>query len=94
LLHDKELANASDATTAYKRVLEKVCSLKTYPDMVLEFLAFRHIQSHFYNILDPKHQKCSAYAWWDFEDTCGKLIVPIARRILAQTMSLSSCERN
>jgi hypothetical protein len=37
-------------------------------------------------MLDPKDQKCSAHDWWAFEGACGKLIVPIARRILGQTV--------
>ena len=45
-------------------------------------------------MLDPKQQKCSPYAWWDFEGACGKLLAPIAKRILARTVSTSSCERN
>ena len=94
LLHDKELADDSDAITACKRVLERVCSPETYPHVVLEFLAFRHKEPPFHNMLDPKHQKCSAHAWWDFEGACGKLIAPIARKILAQTVSSSSCEHN
>lgn len=94
LLHDKELADDLDAITACKSVLGRLCSPKTYPDVVLEFLAFRHKQPPFHNMLDPKQQKCSAHAWWDFEGACGKLIAPIARRILAQTVSSSSCERN
>ena len=94
LLHDKELADDLDAITACKRVLGKLCSPETYPDVVLEFLAFRHKEPPFHNMLDPKQQKCSPHAWWDFEGACGKLIAPIARRILAQTVSSSSCERN
>ena len=92
LLQDKELADDLDAITACKRVLERLCSPKTYRDVVLEFLAFRHQQLPFHNMLDPKQEKCSAHAWWDFEGACGKLIAP--RRILAQTVSSSSCERN
>ena len=57
-------------------------------------LAFRHKQPPFHNMLDPKQQKCSIHRWWDFEEACGKLIVRIARRILAQTVSSSSCEPN
>src|SRR5450759_4943167 len=45
-------------------------------------------------MLDPKDHKCSAHDWWAFEGACGKLIAPIARRILGQTVSSSSCERN
>ena len=40
------------------------------------------------------NKKCSPYTWWDFEGACGKLLAPIAKRILAQTVSTSSCERN
>ena len=45
-------------------------------------------------MLDLKDQKCSAHNWWAFKGACGKLIVPIAKQILGQTMSLSSCKRN
>jgi hypothetical protein len=94
LLHDKELADDSDSLTAYKRVLQKLCSPETYPDVVQDFLAFRHKQGPFHDMLDPKDQKCSVHDWWAFEGACGKLIAPIARRILGQTVSSSSCERN
>jgi hypothetical protein len=42
LLHDKELADDSNSLTACKRVLRKLCSPETYPDVVQDFLAFRH----------------------------------------------------
>jgi hypothetical protein len=45
-------------------------------------------------MLDPKDQKCLAHDWWAFEGACRKLIVPIAKQILGQTVSSSSCERN
>jgi Protein of unknown function (DUF 659)/hAT family C-terminal dimerisation region len=94
LLHDKELADDPDAITACKRVLQKLCTPDTYPDVVNEFIAFRHKNAPFHDMLDPKLQKCSPYAWWDFEGACGKFLAPIAKRILAQTLSSSSCERN
>jgi hypothetical protein len=94
LLHDKELADDSDSLIAYKRVLQKLCSLEMYPDVVQDFLAFRHKQGLFHDMFDPKDQKCLAHDWWAFEGACGKLIAPIARRILGQAVSSSSCERN
>jgi hypothetical protein len=94
LFHDKELANDSDSLTAYKRVLRKLCSPEMYPDVVQDFLAFRHKQGPFHDMLDPKDQKCLAHDWWAFEGACRKLIAPIARRILGQTVSSSSCEQN
>jgi hypothetical protein len=39
LLHDKELADNNDSLIACKRVLRKLCSLETYPDVVQDFLA-------------------------------------------------------
>ena len=94
LLHDEELGDDSDVITACKRVLRNLCIPETYPDVVQEFLAFRHKRAPFHDMLDPKQQKCSPYAWWDFEGACGKLLAPIAKRILVQTVSTSSCERN
>jgi hypothetical protein len=41
-------------------------------------------------MLDPTDQKYLAHDWWAFEG----VIAPIARRILEQTMSSSSCKRN
>ena len=75
-------------------MLRNLCTPETYPDVVQEFLAFRHKCAPFHDMLDPKQQKCSPYAWWDFEGAFGKLLAPIAKRILAQTVSTSSCERN
>ena len=94
LLHDQDFADDADAITACKRVLRKLCTPETYPDAVAEFIAFRNRTPPFHDMLDPKHQKCSPYAWWDFEGACGKVLAPIAKRILAQTVSSSSCERN
>ena len=94
LLHDKDLADDADAITACKRVLGKLCTPENYPDVVNEFIAFRHKTPPFHDMLDPKQQKCSPHAWWDFEGACGKFLAPIAKRILAQTLSSSSCERN
>jgi hypothetical protein len=45
-------------------------------------------------MLDLNDHKCSAHDWWAFEGACEKLIVPIAQRILRQTMSSSSCKHN
>ena len=94
LLHDEELGDDFDVVTACKRVLRNLCTPETYPYVVQEFLAFRHKCAPFHDMLDPKQQKCSPYAWWDFEGACGKLLAPIAKQILAQTVSTSSCERN
>ena len=54
LLQDKELADDLDAITTCKRVLGRLCFFETYPNVVLEFLAFRHKQPPFHNMLDPK----------------------------------------
>ena len=94
LLHDEELGDDSDVVTACKRVLRNLYTPETYPDVVQEFLAFRHKRAPFHDMLDRKQQKCSPYAWWDFEGDCGKLLAPIAKQILAQMVSTSSCERN
>jgi hypothetical protein len=90
LLHNKELADDSDSLIACKRVLQKLCLLETYPDVVQDFFK----QGPFHEMLDPKDQKCSTYDWWVFESAFGKLIVPIARQILGQTVSSSSYEHN
>jgi hypothetical protein len=82
LLDNKELADDSDSLIACKSVLRKLCSPETYPDVVQDFLAFQHKQGPFHHMLDPKDQKCSTHDWWAFEGACGKLITPIARRIL------------
>jgi len=94
LFHDEELADDADAITACKRVLRKLCTTEVYPSVVEEYLAFRHKNPPFHDMVDPTQLKCSPYGWWDFEGACGKLIAPIAKKILAQTLSSSSCERN
>ena len=94
LLHNKELGDNQYATDACKRVIRKICQPGTYPHVVKEFVAFRHRDPPFHDMLDPAEQKLSAHAWWDFEGACGKLIAPIAKRILAQPVSSSSCEQN
>ena len=45
-------------------------------------------------MLDPKDQKCSTHDWWAFEGAYRKLIAPIAKQILGQTVSSSSYEWN
>ena len=79
LLHDEELGDDSNVVTTCKRVLRNLCTPETYPDVVQEFLAFRHKRAPFHDMLDPKQQKCSPYAWWDFEGAYGKLLAPIAK---------------
>ena len=94
LLHNKELADDQNATERCKEVLTKICDRKEYAKVVKEFVAFRHREPPFDTMLEPQEQMLSAHAWWDFEGACGKLIAPIAKRILAQPMSSSTCERN
>jgi hypothetical protein len=94
LLHDKELTDDSNSLISYKRVLRKLCFPETYPDIVQDFLVVRHKQGPFHDILDPKDQKCLVHDWWAFEGAYGKLIAPIARKILGQMVSSSSYERN
>jgi hypothetical protein len=90
LLHNKELADNSDSLTMCKRVLQKLCPLKTYPNVVQDLGAFWHKQRPFHDMLDLNNLKCSIHDWWAFEGACGKLIVPIARRTLGQTVSSTS----
>ena len=71
LLHDKELADDTDATEACKRVIMKICKPGEYAMVVKEFVAFRHRTPPFHNMLDPGEQMLSAHAWWDFEGACG-----------------------
>jgi hypothetical protein len=59
-----------------------------------DFLAFQLKQGPFHNMLDPNDQKCSTHDWWAFEGACRKLIAPMTRKILGQTVSLSSCKHN
>ena len=94
LLHDKELADDQNATERCKKVLMKICDPKEYAKVVKEFVAFRHREPPFHNMLEPGEKMLSAHAWWDFEGACGKLTAPIAKRILAQSVSSFACERN
>ena len=63
LLHDKEFADDSNSLIACKKVLQKLCSPETYPDIVQDFLAFRYKQGPFHDMLDPKDQKSSPHDW-------------------------------
>jgi hypothetical protein len=94
LLHNKEMADDRNSLIVCKRVLQKLCPPKPYLDVVQVFLAFRHKQEPFHNVLDSNNQKCSLHDWWAFEGTCRKFVAPIARRLLRQMMSSSSCKRN
>ncbi len=53
LLHNKELANEQHATDACKHVIRKICKPKTYAQVVKEFVAFRHREPSFHDMLDP-----------------------------------------
>jgi hypothetical protein len=94
LFYDKELVDNSYSLIAYKKVLQKLSPPKTYLDVFQDFLAFRHKQGLFHDMLDPKDQKCLAHDWWAFEGTWRKLIAPITRHILRKMVSSSSCKRN
>jgi hypothetical protein len=60
LFHNKELVDDSKSLTVYKRVFQKLCPPETYLDVVQDFLAFRHKQGPFHNMLDPNDQNCLA----------------------------------
>jgi hypothetical protein len=44
MLHNKEVANNSDGFNACKIVLQKLCSPKTYPNLMQDVLELRHKQ--------------------------------------------------
>lgn len=94
LLHDKELADDTEVWHGCRRVLKTLCAPGTYHDVANEYMAFRMRSAPFHEMLDPTESKCSPFVWWEIEGFVGKLLAPIAKRILAQTVSSSACERN
>jgi len=71
LLHDKELVDDLDATNTCRHVIMKICDPKEYAKVVKEFVAFRHREPPFHNMLELGEQMLSAHAWWDFEGACA-----------------------
>ena len=48
----------------------------------------------FQEVVDPILEGAPPHEWWDAMDSEAKALQTIARRILAQVCSISSCERN
>ena len=95
LQKEVELMDDPDLWAGCRRVLEILCpNESTYNAAVKEYMDFSMRDGVFANLRDPDQSTCSPHVWWQTEGYVGKIIAPIAKRILAQTVSSSACERN
>ena len=94
-LHDdEELRNDTVAMASAKDVLQLLAPPHLKEVVIEEFYAFRESFPPFADVRDSSKSQLPPSAWWDIYGSVGKYISPIAKRILAQPLSSSSCERN
>ena len=67
---------------------------ETYVRVLNKYQDFFENRGSFQEAVDPILQKAPPHKWWDAMDSEAKALQTIARRILAQVCSISSCEWN
>ena len=67
---------------------------ETYVPVLNQYQDFFENRGPFQEAVDPILQGIPLHEWWDGMDSEAKALQTIARRILAQVCSISSCERN
>ena len=94
-LHDdEELQNDTEAMASAKEVLLLLAPPLLKEVVIEEFFAFRESFPPFADVRDSGKSQLPPCGWWDIYGSVGKYISPIAKRILAQPLSSSSCKRN
>lgn len=95
LRKDREIMDDSELWAATQRVLRLLTPDEaTLDDTRTEFLEYIDWNGVFADVKMPDQSNLAPHNWWQMEGCVGKLIAPIAKRILAQTCSSSACERN
>lgn len=94
LIDDEDLRNDTDAMASAKEVLLSMAPPTLKEVVIEEFFAFREGYPPFDDVRDSSKSQLPPSGWWDIYGSAGKFISPIAKRILAQPLSSSSCERN
>ena len=91
---DEEHWNDTEAMASAIDVLRLLSPPDLKEVVIKEFYAFQESIPPFDDIRDSSKSWLLPSAWWDAYGSLGKYISPIAKRILAQSLSSSSGERN
>jgi hypothetical protein len=97
LIKDMELCDDQHAMAGLMRVFQRLTdTIEEFQAVKAEFNLYFHTMSPYCgeHVWSPMGVKEVAHVWWFISGSVGKLLPHIARRILVQVVSLSSCERN
>ena len=90
LLHEHD-----QSRRIFNRVFRKLTlNDETYVHVLNQYQDFLENRGSFQEAIDPILQGAPPQEWWDAMGSEAKALQIIARRILAQVCSISSCERN
>jgi hypothetical protein len=97
LIKDMELHDDQHSIAGLMRVFQRLSdTTEESQTLKAEFNLYFHTMSPYYgeHVWSPMGVKEVAHLWWFTSSSVGKLLPRIARRILVQVVSSSSCERN
>jgi hypothetical protein len=97
LIKDMELCDDQNAMAGLMRVFQKLTdTAEEFQAVKAEFNLYFHTMSPYYgqHVWSSMGVKEVPHLWWFTSSSVGKLLPRIARRILAQVVSSSSCEWN
>jgi hypothetical protein len=97
LIKDIELCDDQNAMAGLMRVFQRLTNTaEEFQVMKAEFNLYFHTMSPYCgeHVWSSMGVKEVPHLWWFISGSVGKLLPRIARRILAQVVSSSSCERN
>lgn len=96
LINDRVLHDDCDARTALQSVFEKYAASNTevLGGLLQEFHAYQHKVAPYDVGWNVDNLKVTPHVWWDQLGYRGKHLPRLARRLLAQVVSSSSCEQN
>ena len=95
LVDDKELRGYTDAQAGLNGVFKKIARPEHLTELLNEFYTFYYKLPPYADAWNVQKYDGAPHLWWHMVGaTIGKLLPPIARRVLAQVVSSSSCERN
>jgi hypothetical protein len=92
-----ELRDDQNAMAGLMRVFQRLTdTAEEFQAVKAEFNLYFHTMSPYYgeHVWSSMGVKEVPHLWWFTSDSIGKLLPRIARRILAQVVSSSSCKRN
>jgi hypothetical protein len=97
LIKDMELCDDQNAMAGLMKVFQRLTdTAEEFQAVKAEFNLYFHTMSPYYgeHVWSSMGVKEVPHLWWFTSGSVGKLLPRIARRILAQVVSSSSCERN